>query len=1093
MSRDLVPSVTFVVEGKLTGRFAAPLTPTIRRYLDIPAANGAVIKTKPARAQAVAPVNHSAPHPHIARTTTSEAAASARPQHHRVTALTARPARAPAAHHQPSAPLPGPSRRQASPVEAVLEEEEEPPKPALTKSVSSQATRPEVPFARHGRSVSHNILPSASSTSSLASEPIPEYHNPLSRPVRLQQSSSTASLPTALDFEPSRPARPAPSRFATGPVRIVRPLPVPTFDEHGVQVASEDVITIDGFLCTPSGATVLRGPVRPTPNHQPVGLGRKPMRQATRRVVTAPGAIPEAESTGSASAVLSKTPGPSRVIDGNVKQKAELFDGRSGQPQTVSSVNVFTTSPTKPIDHTLPSTEQPQCQESNTPVLARPASSSTAPRPTIDSPLMPVLAPAHIEQGDEFPFIPVQQLTEELKNTELDDMEASDSAERSRIGMGSPTPLHVAAKVALPDDEEGEVDHADEVIEVVTKGQGVRGVEVEQMEVGEPGTRLAETQALGATEEDVGSADRLPAVSVSTNVGQDGVVDQQPSPLTKPTISATGREDAVTAAPVEEALQTAPLTSHKETATVAVTTTIVSTDQTSAPLPHNPRAPTDQAARHKPAQPTSRLASKASDAPVKKPAVATAAKATFSSITTSASAPVSRKPPVPRVVHIAAERKPFRPVRAAVAAAAAAKAEGPKAIKAATGANDKGKGKDKEPSTKSLPTGASSDAVVATSGPGRAAPQSKATVVASKTDPPPPRARQPLPDGAKVSTLTQPTKASSQRAAPPPHTTSSSTTAITTGGSAQSRPRLAPTQPTLAALPPVKKEKIVRKAPLPSFRPVRHTATAGAGASADRKTNSLQSSTASTLTSSRALNPVEKKVVAKVKPEQIPLPASPASKPSTTATDRPIDPEAVALPPSPMVNSGTPTRSPSIRMSTGRIRVRPENIALPLSPARSISQSNSSPSQKLVGSSVSPRSTGNGPSPGIAQATSVVRPDTALSTCANEEDEGHAMSGVTFKMPYSRSLSSSSPLPNEQRTMSLQIMKHSMGVEHNTPSKNMAFDLLNTTTTPRYTPARRALVDRDANVGLSVGAGTRTDGGEGKVGEAGQVVKAMVV
>ena len=192
-------------------------------------------------------------------------------------------------------------------------------------------SRPEV-APLNGRSVSHTILPSVHSSTSIA-----ENVQRSTRPI-LPQSYSTTALPT----EPSNFV----SRFATGPIRIIRPAPM----------IQDDGGDPDGFMY---GQPVFGGPSRPT---QHLGHGRKPIGPA-RRVVTAP--TPSKEVLG----YPTRTPAANRILSRNIRDKVEEMEE---QPVPVLS-NLI-----DPI----------------TPVLTRKVVEETPPRLTkVESPLLPVLPP----------------------------------------------------------------------------------------------------------------------------------------------------------------------------------------------------------------------------------------------------------------------------------------------------------------------------------------------------------------------------------------------------------------------------------------------------------------------------------------------------------------------------------------------------------------------------------------------------------------------------------------------------------------------------------------------------------------------------
>ena len=153
--------------------------------------------------------------------------------------------------------------------------------------------------------MSHNVLPQPSSLAPSPEKAIFEATKALGNPSRpiLSTSASCTALPDTSTAPPRRFAPPA---------RILRPMP--TSEEEGYTEAA------DGYLITPSGATVLRNPQRPQQGERWVGLGKRPMGHAQRRVVTAPGStdvvVVDIATMGA------KTPGLgkrtlSRTINGN--------------------------------------------------------------------------------------------------------------------------------------------------------------------------------------------------------------------------------------------------------------------------------------------------------------------------------------------------------------------------------------------------------------------------------------------------------------------------------------------------------------------------------------------------------------------------------------------------------------------------------------------------------------------------------------------------------------------------------------------------------------------------------------------------------
>jgi len=189
-------------------------------------------------------------------------------------------------------------------------------------------TRPEV-APLNGRSVSHTFLPTVHSSTSIA-ENVPRSTRPI-----LPQSYSTTALPTdSSNFV---------SRFATGPMRIIRPAPI-----------QDDSGDPDGFIYPQT----FGGPSRPT---QHLGHGRKPIGPA-RRVVTAP--TPSQEGLG----YPTRTPAANRILSRNVRDRVDEVEE---QPKLVLSNTM------DPI----------------TPIPTRKVVQATPSLPRVESPLLPVLPP----------------------------------------------------------------------------------------------------------------------------------------------------------------------------------------------------------------------------------------------------------------------------------------------------------------------------------------------------------------------------------------------------------------------------------------------------------------------------------------------------------------------------------------------------------------------------------------------------------------------------------------------------------------------------------------------------------------------------
>ncbi|KAK8854943.1 hypothetical protein IAR55_003682 [Kwoniella newhampshirensis] len=315
--------------------FSAPLTPTIRRYLEIPAANGpGPSKLRAATRPAAAPSSR----PASTATTSSLGATVTKPQYSRVQALNSRPHRPAAPPTRPAPTEAGPSRRQSprkesGPVEDHEVDEEEGThavQPMLSRSVSSGPSRPFDMGAlgtlgRNGRSVSHNILTSIHVSGGMIDLETGKY-NPLSKPVRpaLTNVLSTMSLPA----DPSEMTQP-PRRFAP-PARIVR-LIQPS-DEDG----ANDPPYGEYPIVTPSGTTVLRGAVRAA--HAGISRRPPPLGQAHRRVVTAPvGPIAEDDTTMKTPVAAGRTMPRQRPAEQEKESRVDVEDQIAKERQPISS------------------------------------------------------------------------------------------------------------------------------------------------------------------------------------------------------------------------------------------------------------------------------------------------------------------------------------------------------------------------------------------------------------------------------------------------------------------------------------------------------------------------------------------------------------------------------------------------------------------------------------------------------------------------------------------------------------------------------------------------------------------------------------
>ena len=185
--------------------------------------------------------------------------------------------------------------------------------------------------------------------------------------------------------------------------------------------------------------------------------------------------------------------------------------------------------------------------------------------------------------------------------------------------------------------------------------------------------------------------------------------------------------------------------------------------------------------------------------------------------------------------------------------------------------------------------------------------------VSSATLAPPEQKRPHLPSSASVRSFSASTVASNLRSAPAPSEAGSTFGARSEiGRTTKLSIPPAPRKIVAGTLPLVRKEKIKRKAPLPSFVPARGNRPL---ASSSKSTTAPEPAT--------GLTAKVKSVVARVKPETIPLPASPAEKA--------ILPQQIPLPHSPLTQD--PSSGPSSQLQS--LRSKPSVVLTPLRKALS--------------------------------------------------------------------------------------------------------------------------------------------------------------
>nr|XP_031860079.1 uncharacterized protein CI109_004443 [Kwoniella shandongensis]KAA5527151.1 hypothetical protein CI109_004443 [Kwoniella shandongensis] len=657
--------------------FSAPLTPTIRRYLEMPPANGAGPSKPKAASRPVAPSLRSVS---ATSSTSSLGSAAARPQNNRVQALNSRPQRPTAPPATRTAPAePGPSRRtsprkEPEPLSAHEEEEADQlpaTQPVLSRSVSSGPGRHfDVAglgaLGRHGRSVSHNILPSTNIFAQPGDHESGKY-NPLSKPVRptLSNALSTMSLPA----DPSETA-PPPRRFAP-PARIVRIIQ-PSDDDGAI-----DPPYGEHPIVTPSGTTVLRGAVRTA--HAGIGRRPPPLGHAHRRVVTAPvGTIAEDENA-------SKTPAwTGKML---AKDDAEVQDtGKTTPVETVKRA--------APREHVAASAPEP---------FTSPAPAQTA---HVDSPLMPVLirstsgdvkADEEEEKSDDL----INMKEEVYPASPLKGLETEES--RKIVEMAAKvelpgSPVRESAKLALEpgvaDAEDGQTRTVaeikqDEKEELAVGNGDVHTAVLEKQEEAPPEPRRTESERPSET---------LPATS-------EAATDIQPtSSLNDGTVNVSSITTAAVVMPPAEPIAVNKLAPSRPKVVSSNSSATIKPKQ--PPVTRKPPVPPARTARtvsapisRKPFKPTSLTASTAASAAravsvskpapastvVSKPTVATSTTAKVSTLSSSTSskplAAVSTatkqgsvaptKPPVPSVKTTKPEPKPVaKPAVPAVTRAA---------------------------------------------------------------------------------------------------------------------------------------------------------------------------------------------------------------------------------------------------------------------------------------------------------------------------------------------------------------------------------------------------------------------------------------
>ena len=917
------------------------------------------------------------------------------------------------------------------------------PVPHQAKAYPFLSRWPEAkPLAAAGRSISHNVLPT---------EVYSAHHtidlNPLANPGRpaLVQSYSTTALADTHPLPLSKPGR-----FATGPMRIVRPAPMMSADGQDGEQAT---INVDGFFYTPSGATVLRGPVRPPPT---IGHNRRPMGQAQRRVVTAPGTV-------NGDLIIGKTPAMKRVLSRNIQEKIVEDEERAKSA-----------SPAKPAESLQPI----QIQIPTAISAPGPSESEVADQPDSEEDDAKVeSAPLESDHADA--VLAKAQDGVRLSLALLDETPVT-------------VPAEIAAQIPLPIESPQEETTTPEVIPPTEAGN--EPVEVDNTEVNIPAHEEVEGEKETESDEEIAAE---VVVKISTTDKEDS--DSEASKMVQSEAGeivcypAVVEEEPVSKTETTPSVVEEPAPSGTEPVTVV--------DATPKQVSENPRvepaplaAATTSTATTKPRL-EPRLPPARSAAP--RTVSGRSDKQAPSDTSKAATGPLlSRKPPVPRaaaVTRIARpiDRKPFRPTTAAESAAARVVSTGASA-KAVVRPPVTQTTKPTEitrpavSGVRSRVPSASASSTVSTDS--RAAQTAKADSTAVRPTKP-------------SSTLHAPTKASASRAAP---TVGQQTQRIVSTGSNTASTH---TTSISTALPPVRKERIKLKAALPSFRPVRQGQSTSSSAS-----GAMQAKSAGT--SSSTLAPQGRAGGAKVRPESIPLPNSPSSKNisnapffnnvstlSSQGSGRArVRPESIPPHISPQITQTSTSPYIANQLSASlspTARAGPESIPLPSTPVsvpqtQSLSLPSLNPTKDTETPAVpAPRLNDLGlPLPIIRDRFESSRSKTSdaptasvsdFDSDAESDDEIDDLEGVTFKpqsqfQPQHSSSNTTSMVgeaisngaggrpPSRPRVVSADI-ENTITLSHTPHSQNQKGYAIGTAPTATVaTPSRKALVFRDANV-----------------------------
>jgi hypothetical protein len=778
---------------------------------------------------------------------------------------------------------------------------------------------------------------------------------------------------------------------------------------------------------TPINTAAYGGPTRPprlqTQSQVDIGHGhnRRPLGGAARRVVTAP------SDTVPAMGMPIKTPAAGKTLSRSASQNAG-----ASSPQTEKVVDPDPRMPAPPPRQAIAVTPSaPVAAEVESEAIREAESSSPEPSAATPLPTSPLLAPA-------------SAVVEVVRETETPEIPLNEELDRIRT-MEGPVPVEVAAQIPLP--LEGNIAVAEPAHLEADKSTQANAAPLPEMVTVAENLDIEE-EAEKAMEKDIHIPETNTQVEIvpkqEEEIGSPPDKEDAVSKPTGPTPKKTNAETLQTEADV-------PLPAPCTPTPVADRLPIVSTASIKASLAAPVFAPivAEPAVEAQPAvvrnaSPLPALVVQAPKPAVKAaPPIARVAPVSVPSRTAPIAA-LSRKPAVPRAADLGrrpVERKPFRPATAAqTAAASVALAKSREAAKPPT--------KTADLATAHSVGIANQPRQVSSSSAGSSRDQS-APSTASQT-------AVPVPRPAKPSSLLAPTKASAMRAVSNTHAKPAPGPSTTT-------------VPSSSALPPVRKERVKLKPALPSFRPTR------SGAPPNAPSRSISGPAA--LTSRSTSSAATRRPVARVKPESIPLPHSPAEKAG------------------PVKSSFSSPLSKTSNASSGRVRVRPEDVALPPTPSTTVlvplAQAESialppspTPASEVIVEAVvqaaqsAPTST-SAPlcpttlplpsSPILASATSTalesistpLRPASAAQTVSavdsdSEDDSDDDLTGLTFKVRADATVTTQQVnRPRVVQTLSAGEVK----------AINLsAIDKLAGTTTPKYTPGRKALGSRDANV-----------------------------